>query len=169
MLRVAVQDANILIDLEIAGLFDLWFQNGIETHTTDLIEGQLEEGGHAIALAYIRTNHVRCHGLSVDEIGELVEMMEAVGEGPDLADCSVLWLAERLECMLLTGDGPLRRAGVGRSVEIHGTLWILDTLVQRGLLEERLAASKLEHLLQNKRRLPKAECDARLKKWKKRG
>ena len=36
-MRIAVQDANVLIDLELAGLFDLWFQLGVETHTTDLI------------------------------------------------------------------------------------------------------------------------------------
>lgn len=167
MVRVAVQDANILIDLEIAGLFDLWFQAGIETHTTDLIEGQLDEGRHAIALAYIRTGHVRCQGLSVNDLSELDALMEEAGEGLDLADCSVLWLAERLECMLLTGDGPLRRAGARRSVEIHGTLWILDILVRTGLLEEHLAASKLEHLLQNNRRLPEALCRERIKRWRK--
>ena len=45
-LRIAVQDANVLIDLELAGLFDLWFQTGIETHTTDLIRAELERGEH---------------------------------------------------------------------------------------------------------------------------
>lgn len=41
-MRIAVQDANVLIDLELAGLFDLWFQTGIETHTTDFIRAELK-------------------------------------------------------------------------------------------------------------------------------
>jgi hypothetical protein len=36
-MKIPVQDANVLINLELTGLFDLWFQTGIETHTTDLI------------------------------------------------------------------------------------------------------------------------------------
>lgn len=30
-MKIAVQDANVLIDLELAGLFDLWFQTGIQS------------------------------------------------------------------------------------------------------------------------------------------
>jgi len=54
-MKIAVQDANVLIDLELAGLFDLWFQLGIATHTTDLIKGELEDGGHLQALAYFKS------------------------------------------------------------------------------------------------------------------
>ena len=54
-MKIAVQDANVLIDLELAGLFDLWFQLGIGTHTTDLIKGELEDGGHVQAQAYFKS------------------------------------------------------------------------------------------------------------------
>jgi hypothetical protein len=54
-LKIAVQDANVLIDLELSGLFDLWFQAGIETHTTDLIRAELERGTHEQALAYFKS------------------------------------------------------------------------------------------------------------------
>ncbi len=45
-MKVAIKDANVFIDLEIAGLFDLWFQLGIETHTSVFIQEELENGGH---------------------------------------------------------------------------------------------------------------------------
>lgn len=64
-LRIAVQDANVLIDLELAGLFDLWFQTGIETHTTDLIRAELEKGDHQQAIAYFKSGQVIEHGLTL--------------------------------------------------------------------------------------------------------
>lgn len=166
MHRVAVQDANILIDLELAGLLDLWFQAGIATHTTDLIVDQLQRGRHGIALSHLQSGHLVCHSLSMVDLIEVDALMQQVGEGPDLADCSVLWLAGKLGCILLTGDGALRRAGFSQSITVHGTLWILDHLVERALLAERVAAAKIEHLIAAKRRLPSEECENRLAKWR---
>lgn len=60
MYRVAVQDATILIDLEMTGLFDLWLQLGIETHTTDFITRQLEKGVHEIARYYTHSKDREC-------------------------------------------------------------------------------------------------------------
>jgi len=51
--RVAVQDANILIDLELANLFDAWFSLGIETHTTDLVVREIRRGGHNVAMSHV--------------------------------------------------------------------------------------------------------------------
>ena len=164
-LRIAVQDANILIDLELAGLFDLWFQAGIETHTTDLIRAELEIGGHKQALVYFKSGQVKEHGLSYDEMLAVSELEQEVGNKAKFNDCSVIFLAIKLGAMLLSGDKPLRKAGAERGIEVHGTLWIFDQLVEREILSGKDAASKLEHLRSQKRFLPEAECQARLKKW----
>jgi hypothetical protein len=92
-MKIAVQDANVLIDLELAGLFDLWFQLGIETHTTDLIKGELEDGGHVQALAYFKSGQVREHGLSFEELDQVSELEREVGSKAKFNDCSVLFLA----------------------------------------------------------------------------
>ena len=98
-MKVAVQDANILIDMMEGGFCDLWFALNIETHTTDQI---------------------------ICEINE-----------PD----------QQLQ------------------IEVHGTLWILDLLIDRKLLAPRQAMEKLQKLLNTKRRLPRRECQKRLKAW----
>jgi hypothetical protein len=164
--RVAVQDANIFIDLELAGLLDLWLQVGLEIHTTDFIAAQLRRGGHRIALAQIDSGEIVCHALSFEQLLEVTQLRARVGEGPDLADCSVLWLSETLGCMLLTGDAPLRRACVDRVVEVHGTLWIIDLLVGQRLLRGMAAVARLEFLRSLGRRLPEKECEALMEKWR---
>lgn len=164
-MKIAVQDANVLIDLELAGLFDLWFQAGIETHTTDLIRAELEKGGHAQALAYFESGHVREHRLSFEEIMAVSELEREIGSKAKFNDCSVIFLAQKLDAMLISGDKPLRKAGMERRIEVHGTLWIFDLLVERKLLPSGVAASKLEHLRQLDRFFPKAECELRLRRW----
>ncbi|MDN7012732.1 DUF3368 domain-containing protein [Methanoculleus sp. FWC-SCC3] len=47
--------------------------------------------------------------------------------------------------------------------ECHGTLWILDALVDAGILTGPRAAESLRTMQANNRWLPKAECDARVK------
>lgn len=91
-------------------------------------------GAHETALDFIRNNRIHCLNLSAQDHGEVVALMEEVGQGPDLADFSVPWLAEKLDCILLTGDAPLRHAANQRLVQVHGTLWIFDTLLEYALL-----------------------------------
>ena len=166
VIKVAVQDANVLIDLEIAGLLDLWFQVGIETHTTDLIRAELEKGGHAQALACFKCGQVIEHTLSFEEIMKVSELEREVGNKAKFNDCSVLFLAMKLDAMLLSGDKPLRKAGTEKQIEVHGTLWMFDRLVELQLMSGKMAAAKLEHLRKNDRFLPEIECQIRLQLWR---
>jgi hypothetical protein len=165
-LRIAVQDANVLIDLELAGLLDLWFQTGIETHTTDLIRAELEAGGHGQALAYFQSGQLIEHGLGFEELLAVAELEREVGNKAKFNDCSVLYLARKLGAMLLSGDRPLRIAGEQRQIEVHGTLWIFDQLVERKLMTGKVAAAKLESLRRECRFFPERECQIRLERWR---
>lgn len=164
-IKIAVQDANVLIDLELAGLFDLWFQIGIETHTTDFIRAELENGRHFQALAYFESGQLRDHALSFEEIMEVSELERSVGSKAGFNDCSVLFLALKLDAMLLSGDKPLRKAGKERRIEVHGTLWIFDQLVEKKLMSPKIAAEKLENLREQDRFFPEVECRERLARW----
>jgi len=165
-MRIAVQDANVLIDLELAGLFDLWFQLDVETHTTDLIRSELEVGGHGQALAYFKSGQVREHGLSFEELEQVSELEREVGSKAKFNDCSVLFLAMKLDAILISGDKALRGAGKARHVEVHGTIWIMDQLVEGRMMNGETAAAKLEHLLSMERYLPAEEVRIRLKRWR---
>lgn len=164
-LKIAVQDANILIDLELSGLFDAWFQAGIETHTTDLIRAELEKGRHAQALSYFKSGQVIEHSLSYDQLLAVAQLEQEVGNKAVFNDCSVLYLAIQLDATLLSGDKPLRKAGEERRIEVHGTLWILDQLVELKILTKQVAILKLETLRSMGRFLPVTASNTRLKKW----
>ncbi len=165
-MKVAVKDANVLIDLEIAGLLDLWFQLGHLTTTTDLVVGQLKVGGHKETLSHVSNGNITVHKCSGEFLVRAFELMTKIGSGPDIADCSVLLLAIETDAMLLSGDKPLRKGATKHQVEIHGTLWILDQLIAANLLSKPTAAAKLEHLIEQDSFYPRNECQNRLNRWK---
>ena len=93
------------------------------------------------------------------------ELEREIGSKAKFNDCSVLFLALKLDAMLLSGDKPLRKAGAERRIEVHGTLWIFDQLVGKRLLPAGIAAAKLVYLRTLDRFFPETECQVRLKRW----
>ena len=170
-MKIAVKDANVLIDLESMGLLDLWFQLGIETITSSFVVMELEEGDNSNALACIRAGQVIEAVISPEEIEKTFEELrtECESSGLSVTDISVMFLAIREDAILLSGDKQLRTLAKVRSVEVHGTLWIMDRLVEAGILAKRVAAQRLETLLlrtgRKQRHLPKGECHARISRW----
>ena len=172
-MKVAVKDANVFIDLESMGILDLWFQLDYHTMTSSFVVVELENGGHDNAVASIRAGQVAEGVISMEEMmGEFEGLrIECEPLGLSIADVSVIYLALREDAVLLSGDKPLRVFAKLRSVEVHGTLWIMDQLVESGTLVRKLAAQKLRTLLartgREQRYLPRAECLTRIARWEK--
>jgi len=171
-MRIAVKDANVFIDLESMGILDLWFQLGHKTITSSFVVVELENGGHANALASINDGQVFEAVISNEEMEEFEKLQQACAPlGLGMTDVSVLFLAIREDAMLLSGDKPLRQQAKLRMVEVHGTLWIMDQLVDSGLLAKKVAAQRLKSLLlqtgREQRYLPKSDCHARITRWSK--
>jgi hypothetical protein len=52
-----------------------------------------------------------------------------------LNDCFALTLAEEIgDCILLTGDGPLRKIAEGNGIEARGVLWVTDEMETHGIV-----------------------------------
>ncbi len=167
-MKIAIKDANVLIDLEVSGLFDLWFQFqlGHETMTTDLIVAELREGPHRRAMEYVEAGHIHVEPCAPEFLTEAFRLMQKIGTGLSIVDYTVLLLAIRKDAILLTGDKPLRSAANTRQIEVHGTLWIFDRLVESQLLEKSIASQRLSHFLENDRYLPANACSDRIRDWK---
>lgn len=164
-MKIAVQDANILIDLELSGLLGAWFQLGIETHTTDLIVEQIRIGGHTEILANVASRRLVIHTCSAERIAKAVALAESC-PGIDLEDGSIYLLAVELNAILLTGDRPLRNLARAQHVDVHGTLWMFERLLEENVLTYSAASEKLKSLMASDRYLPRAECERCLKAWK---
>jgi hypothetical protein len=163
-MKVAVKDACVLIDLVNGGLLDIWFQLGIETHTTDLVLRQVraDRQGQAVE-AFVKAGLLIIDTLTGEQV---LQMMREFGHLPvGIEDQSVLFLAMKLDAILITGDRRLRLESLRKNLEVRGMLWILDELVEHRHLAPKLAAEKLRILLLNGAFLPPEECDKRFRNW----
>ena len=83
---------------------------------------------------------LRDQGLEVKELsGAIVEKATRYfnQHAPlTLNDCFALTLAEEVEdCILMSGDGPLRRIADGNNIEVRGVLWLTDELEMHGIVD----------------------------------
>ena len=83
-------------------------------------------------------------------------------------DAFALVLAERPpRRVLLTGEKRLRALAEQRGVEVHGTLWLLERMIEAGALSPTLAADALERMLECGRRLPVERGRELMRHWRK--
>lgn len=167
---IVVKDAIVLIDLEIMGLLDLWFQLDYMTLTTSFIVSELEIGNHLTSLAYVQTGLLRKVKFELEEMIKVEALyQQEQPHGISLADASVLFLAQREDALLLSGDKALRARCAARQVTYHGTYWIMDRLIVAGVLCSRVAASKLKYVFtlmgEQIRFLPRKQGEALIAKW----
>ena len=166
MRRVAVQDANILIDLFEAGLLQELFELDIEMHTTDLVLSEVLHEEQATAFDRLaKTGQLRVHPLPAIELAEVVATKQNANKRLSLADCSAWYLAEHLKATLLTGDGALRKIAEKAGLEVHGALWLLDEILTAELIGSSQACIALRLLMSRNPRLPEKECFERLERW----
>ena len=72
---------------------------------------------------------------------------------------------QKTKPLYLPGDNILRKYAESNQIEVHGILWVLDELINEEQISEKIAYLKLTQLMETNSRLPKNECEKRLKKW----
>ena len=123
-----------MIDLKKAGLLDSLLQL---PHGFVMPDALFEDEWHS--LNQNERQRLRDLGLEVRILpGRLVERAALLFNRHarlKLNDCFALVLAEEIEdCILLTGDNPLRGVAEAIGIEVHGVLWIVDEMEVHGVL-----------------------------------
>ncbi|MCB9540305.1 MAG: DUF3368 domain-containing protein [Myxococcales bacterium] len=148
-MALLVSDANIFIDFEDGGLLDVLFGLDETIGVPDLLfEDEL------------RAQHwgLLDRGLVLIELSaetvERVTLLATRYRHPSRLDLAALAAAQQEMCALLTGDRHLRRAAEREGVEVHGTLWLAERLVVRGLLSVSQLSAAYRQMRARGRRLP---------------
>ena len=158
---LCVVDANILIDLHTGGLLWEFFRLPFRLVAPDVIIAELHDpNGEMLTEHGLQSETLS--GAQVQEVASLVARHRRVSAN----DLFALVLARTLKAMLLTGDRRLRQIAAQQGVVVHGTLWVLDEMVQLEVIAPPQAAQALEQMLAQGSRLPQAECQRRLRQWR---
>jgi hypothetical protein len=164
MLKVAVTDANIFIDLIILELMAQLFQLDLQIHTTREVYDQLSVYQKQKLQSFCDSEQLLVYNFGTQEIAELNSLDCPRGLEP--ADLSVFYYASKLDSIILSGDNKLRKFCESKGLKVYGIIWLFDQLVELELLHKTAAVIKLEKLLGYNDRLPIEEIMKRLKKWK---
>ncbi len=163
--RLCVVDASVLFDLNDGGILHLLCRMPFEIVIPDII---VVEELQSIDVPWLLGQGVRVQGLPplhVQEVLALAQFHRSVS----VNDLFAFVLARDLKAVLLTGDGALRKFAERKGVAVHGTLWVLEGMVDLGHLEPADALIALERMRMAGSRLPQREVERLVRTWRARG
>ena len=160
-MKLLISDANILIDLDVGGLIEAMFKLP-ETFAVpnilfeeELLQHHPELPGYGLRVLEISEEYVR-------EAYRLRGQYNKPGQN----DLFALALAKQEACPLLTGDKALREAAVHDLVDVRGTLWLIDRLIDERIILLEVAEIAYDKMQIEGRRLPWGKVKAQIKKYK---
>lgn len=160
-LSTYVVDTSILIDMHIGKIVSQFFMLPYTFVAPDVIIAELNEPKGEMLLAL----GLQQKDLAGEQVKEVIRLRKNYRK-PSVNDLFALVLARILVVPLLTNDGSLRKAAIQEKIPVHGTLWILDEMVERKIISHHEAATALKHMCDRRSRLPQDECDKRFEQWR---
>lgn len=149
-MKIVITDVNVFFDL---------FELDWEIHTTDFVlneivyEEQIREFEE-----FARLNKLRVIKVTSEEVA-LIKQFELKRPNKSFPDKTALWHAKQMGCILLTGDGPLRKEAEFQRIEVHGSIWVLMQLLENEFINASQTIKLLNDLKKINSRLPKNEID----------
>ncbi|MDZ7759482.1 MAG: PIN domain-containing protein [Desulfovermiculus sp.] len=148
-MTILISDANILIDVVEGRIVDPFFQLPFVICVPDLLfvdeladfHSDLPEKG--LVLKELEPN-------SLEKAMHLQQRYKKSSR----YDCLALALAVQEDCPLLTGDQDLRDAGVQENIDVHGTLWLVDIMIEKEVITLNTAYEAYKLMYASGRRLP---------------
>jgi len=162
-MKVVITDANIFMHLIDSGLPESFFRLDFEIATTEEVFAEIGDERHL--LAPFAGGRLEIISSQDDQLATI--QSAAFAPGLSFPDRTVLFHATLRNGTVLTGESLMRKECERLGLDVHGILWVLDRMETEGTCNRSTLAEKLTYLMSLPDfRVPKGECEARLKKWK---
>lgn len=166
-MKLLITDTNVFFDLINVGALPEFYSLDIDICTTELVINEIKplEQRNQIDV-FIRANELKVYGFTAEEIDSIMSY-ETTRTFKGITDKSVLWKSDQLKCPLLTGDKKLKNEAEDRGIEVHGSIWVIRTLVDKGFIEKSKGIDFLEQLKLVNTSLPFDKIDELMEEYKK--
>jgi len=144
-----VVDASIWIDLHHGNMLVPTMRLQHEYHVPDAV---LHEMKVPDATQLLRLGAKKCE-LDGNRVLSVVALA-AKYPAPSRADLFGLEAARMLDAVLLTSDAALRKAAEKEGIIVHGVLWLMDQLVEKGIMTPKARTMALAAMKAAGSRLP---------------
>ena len=165
-MKLIITDSSVFFDIIKIQLLTEFFALDFEICTTDFVKGEILESEQREQIEmFIQSHKLIVFELSEKEIEEIVNF-KTKRSFKTLIDKTVLWKAKQLKCPLLTGDAKLRNEAIEQGVTVHGSLWVIQIMVESKVIASYSGIEYLQKLKISNDRLPLDEIEKLIKKLK---
>jgi rRNA-processing protein FCF1 len=165
-MKIIITDSSVFFDIIKIQALPEFFALDFEICTTDFVINEILESEQKEQIEmFIRSHQLTVFVLSANEIEE-IENFKTKRFFKTLIDRTVLWKAKQLKCLLLTGDAKLRNESIDQGISVHGSLWVIQMMVEQKVIKAESGVVLLEKLKSVNDRLPLEEIDSLIKKYK---
>jgi predicted nucleic acid-binding protein len=156
-----ISDTSVLIDIECGELTNSMFRLPFQFAIPDILFHE--------ELAQKHGSLFKC-GLKIKTMSSklISEAYSLHGKynKPGINDLLALVLAKDESCQLLTGDKALRQVANELGVEVHGTIWLVEQMIENGIVTVEVARDAYQRMRNLGSRLPWGEVDRQVGKLK---
>lgn len=164
-MRVIVTDVSVFFDLFEIQVLPEFFALDWEINTTDFVYNEiLQANQKEVFEVFERSKRLKILKFSSEEEAEVLNFKTRLSIR-SIADRSILWKALQLEATLLTCDNKLRKEAEGHAIEVRGSIWVIEQLVENGIINSTKGISLLEELKMTNNRLPIQLIDKLIRQW----
>ncbi len=144
-MKVAVTDACSFIDLIELDLLSSFFKLHLEVNTSLDVFNELYPSQQGLLTEYKSEGKLLIHNILPEERGIIAgaDFPKSLSD----SDKSVIFLAKKIDALILSSDKALRNYSKRNSIPYHGMLWIFDRLIESSLISGNVAISKIKALI----------------------
>jgi len=144
-MKIAITDACIFIDLYDLQLTVQFFSLDIEVHTSIDVVKELFDNQQQMLKAFQSVNKLTVHIIQKSE--KIKILSTPYPKSLSDSDKSVLYLAAKLNAIVISSDRVIRNTAKNNVIPYHGMIWIFDQLVKQNIISKQEASSKLKQLI----------------------
>lgn len=154
-------DANVLIDFEQGEILDSLCEFPFTLSIPDIVVAELK----SVPLSKLDCAAIR---ITRSDFTQLQRFRAYSAQHPQLSapDAACLLQALDLGAVLFTGDSRLREQAQSEGVRVHGTLWLLELVVEHQIMTAVRARQALRKMLGAGSRLPADDANRLLTSWR---
>jgi predicted nucleic acid-binding protein len=165
-MNLIITDTNVFFDIIGIGALPEFFALDFEIYTTDFVIQEILESDQQLQIeSFIRSKSLNVFKFTAEELVEIKNFQtQRIFKG--ITDKTVLWKSHQLKCPLLTGDKKLRNEAEDLNIEVHGSIWVINELVEKQIVTAIQGIELLEKLKLINSSLPLDEIDKLLQRLK---
>lgn len=166
-MKIVITDVSVFFDLYNIKVLPEFFALDWEIMTTDFVYNEILHAEQKDTFeVFERSRRLKIVTTSAEEIEQILEAEFSTGL-LSFKDKTIFWKALQLNATLLTSDRRLRKEAKQNTIEVHGSLWVLEQLIVAKLISKKCAVAALNLLKQTNKRLPLKLVEELMKKWSK--